>query len=138
MQLLVRLEADAALRRIPVYLVDFCNGYQQLTGITPSSILISKNGAAPVPGVGSFVETGNGLYYYEATQSELDILGFFNVRVVDSGVTRVFMGMVQIVTFNFYSSIPEYVFEAVVEIDVDDLDINIEIEDIITVDVEVE
>lgn len=102
MLLIKQSEATAALRRIPIYLVDATDGFTPETGVTTPTIDISKNGAIQSTGGGSWSEIGDGLYYYTATASEIDTLGFLNVRVIKSGVSREFAGIAQIVAFNPY------------------------------------
>jgi hypothetical protein len=102
MQTLQIDEATAAQRRIPVYLVDATDGFTPEAGVATPTIEVSKNGAAQGAGAGTWAEIGDGLYYYEATAGEVDTLGFLNVRVVKSGVSREFQGVVQVVAWNPY------------------------------------
>lgn len=98
-------EATAARRRIPVVLVDDTDGKTAETGITLSAgdMKISKNGAAEANHAGSLVELATGDYYYEATQGELDTVGYLTGKIVKSGV-RTFRFQVQVVGFDPYSA----------------------------------
>lgn len=89
-------ESISANRRIPVYLVDATDGYTPETGVTTPTIEISKNGAAQASGGGSFVEVGDGIYYYETTLSEVDTKGILMLRVLKSGVSREFVAFIQV------------------------------------------
>ena len=104
MLLLQQSESTAAQRRIPVLLVDSGDGFSSETGVLTPTIEISKNGAAQAAGVGTWVEIGEGLYYYELTAAELNTVGFVNVRVIKTGVSRQFQGVAQVVAFDPYSA----------------------------------
>jgi hypothetical protein len=96
-------EAVGVRARIPFYLVDATDGFTPETGITVSTsdVQISKNGASFANFAGSWSELGVGLYYYTATASELDTLGFLWVKVVKAGV-RTNIAMCQITTEDPY------------------------------------
>jgi hypothetical protein len=85
MQAVYQLEPEAARRRIPVRLVSSAGVAQ--TGLTFSAgdLKLSKDGAAESNHSGTISEVAGGLYYYEATQSEVDTLGFLSLRVVKAG-----------------------------------------------------
>lgn len=89
-------ENTAVLRRIPVYLVDIDDGFTPETGVTSPTIEVSENGAAQVAGGGVFAEIGDGMYYYQTTAAEINTVGFLNVRIVKSGVTREFQAIVEV------------------------------------------
>lgn len=78
-------EPTAALRRIPVYLVD--DAGDPVTGAAPtgSEIQASKSGAAWVNATGTWDEVGLGAYTYEATQAETETLSFLLLRVAATG-----------------------------------------------------
>jgi hypothetical protein len=102
MQALQISEATAARRRIPIYLVDATDGFTPEVGVVTPTIEVSKNGAVQAAGGGTWTEIGDGLYYYETTAGEVDTLGFLNVRVVKSAVSREFQGVVQVVAWDPY------------------------------------
>lgn len=95
--LLVKSESTAAQRRIPLYLVDATDGFTPETGLSFSAgdLKLSKNGAAEANHGGSVTEMAGGLYYYEATQGELDTVGFLSVRVAKTGV-RAFVALCEV------------------------------------------
>ena len=92
-------QAAAAQRRIPFYLVQDGDGKTPVTGLTfaAGDVKVSKDGAAEGNSLGTVTEIAGGLYYYEATQAEVDTLGFLTTRVIKATV-RVFVGIVQIIT----------------------------------------
>ena len=81
MMIITLNEATAALRRIPVYLVDETDGVTPETGITFSAgdIKVSENGAAQANHAGTVTEVGLGLYYYECATTEVDTEGFLSI-----------------------------------------------------------
>jgi len=100
-------EATAARRRIPFFCFDddSADAYAVKTGLTfsTSEVKLSKNGAAEVDSGGTVTEVGGGSYYYEATQAELDTVGFLSVRPAKTDVyTRGVM--VQVVSFDPYNA----------------------------------
>lgn len=108
MQQLLLTEATAARRRIPLFLFDddSADSYAPKVGLVFSAgeIKVSKNGAAEANGAGTVTEVAGGLYYYEATTSELDTLGFLTVRPVK---TDVYGGpvTVQVIAINLYDPV---------------------------------
>lgn len=94
-------EPTAALRRVPVVLVDDTDGKTGETGITLTAgdLKLSKNGAAEVNHAGSLVEQAGGDYYYEATVGEVDTAGFLRGRLTKAGC-RTFRFAVQIVGYD--------------------------------------
>lgn len=106
MFLFYQSESTAARRRLPLYLVDADDGETPETGLTFSAgdVKISKNGAAEANHGGSFTELAGGQYYYEATQAELDTLGFFSLRVAKSGV-RALLTSYQVIAVNLYDGV---------------------------------
>lgn len=78
-------EPIAALRRIPVYLVD--DDGVPVTGAAPtgSELQVSRSGAAWANGAGAWGEVGSGLYYYQATQAETATASFLLLRVAVTG-----------------------------------------------------
>jgi hypothetical protein len=74
-------EPIAALRRIPVYLVDAAG--VPVTGVVPvgAELQISKAGSAWGVGGGTWSELGLGLYAYEATLAEATTTSFLLLRV---------------------------------------------------------
>lgn len=85
-------EATAASRRTPIHLVDVTDGYTAEPGLTISGadIQISVNGASYTNAAGSVTEIGSGDYYYTYDATEVAATGFRLLRVVESGVTRIF------------------------------------------------
>lgn len=79
---LVQNESITARRRIPVFMVDTTDGQTGKTGISGPTVRFSKSGAASVAGAGTWTEIDStdmkGHYYYEATQGELDTIGFLS------------------------------------------------------------
>lgn len=76
-------EPNAALRRIYFAVRDTSTGLLSTTAaVSPplGTIQVSLNGASWTNGSGSFVHAGHGSYYYEATQGELSVQGFFGVK----------------------------------------------------------
>lgn len=107
MQLLKLNEATAARRRIALLPVDETDGVTAETGRTLSGteVQVFKNFADAAQGGGSVVEKSLGLYYYEATQGELDTVGVFAVTVYESGMRR-YWASAQVVAFDPYAAIP--------------------------------
>lgn len=105
MLFLVHNEATAALRKVPLYLVNDIDGKTPMTGLSfsGSEILISKNGGAESNFAGSVSEVGGGLYTYSFAAGELDTLGYITARVVKTAV-RVFVATHQIGAVNVYDS----------------------------------
>jgi hypothetical protein len=107
MQQVLLNEATAARRRIPLFLFDddAADAYAPKTGLTftASEILISKNGATEVNSAGTVVEIAGGGYYYQATQAELDTVGFFSVRPNKTDVYGS-PSVVQIIALNLYDA----------------------------------
>jgi hypothetical protein len=107
MQQVLLNEATAARRRIPLFLFDddAADDFAPKTGLTfsASEILISKNGATEVNSAGSVVEIAGGGYYYQATQAELDTVGFFSVRPNKTDVYGS-PSVVQIIALNLYDA----------------------------------
>ena len=81
MMIITLNQATAALRRIPVYLVDETDGVTPETGVTFSAgdIKVSENGAAQANHAGTVTEVGLGLYYYECATTEVDTEGFLSI-----------------------------------------------------------
>lgn len=81
-------ETTAALRRIPVYLVDAVDGVTPQTGLTflAAEVQLSKNGGAFANAAGAVTEVGSGAYYYQATQAETDTLGYLMIKIAKTGV----------------------------------------------------
>lgn len=69
-------EPDTNARKIAVYLLDSAGA--AVTGFTPSAgqLKISKSGAAPVNGTGTWAEVSSGVYTYTATQAETVTYGY--------------------------------------------------------------
>jgi len=98
-------EATASRRRIPLYLVDSTDGVTPKTGLTFSGteIQVSQNGGSFTSFAGTVTEVGSGLYYYEATSSELGSMGFGVVKVVKTGV-RTFVAQYQVIALDPFDS----------------------------------
>ncbi len=88
-------ETTASLRRIPVYLKDSANN--PVTGAVPvgAQLMVSKSGGAWTNGAGTWTEDSDGLYYYQATQSETTTDSFLMLRVAVPGA-KIFMFPVDI------------------------------------------
>lgn len=97
-------EATAAQRRIPFALVDDADGKTPETGITFSGaeIQLSKNGGAFGSFAGSVTELSDGAYYYEATQGEVDTVGFLLIKIEKTGVRLVLLAAAQVVPWDPY------------------------------------
>lgn len=80
-------EDTAALRRIPIYLVDVLGAPVPGLTLTGSEVQVSKSGDAFVNGGGSVTEVGSGYYYYEATQAETATDSFIVLKIVDGSLT---------------------------------------------------
>lgn len=105
--MIAQSESTAALRRVPIVLVDVTDGYTPETGIviaanndsdcgdSTDECCISKNGGTEVYCAGTLTHIYNGLYYYEATAGEVDTLGYITVRINDSAA-RQFTGSADI------------------------------------------
>jgi hypothetical protein len=93
-------DADAAHRRIPVLLVDITDGFTPETGVTAPTINVSKNGATPVSGAGTWAEIGNGQYYYQLTTGEVDTLGWVSLNIEKATVSRDYNSVVQIMAYD--------------------------------------
>jgi len=97
-------EATAALRRIPVYMVDVTDGFTPETGLSGTAVVtVDKNGAGFGASGGTLTEIANGFYYYEATAGELDTLGALHIRVTHANI-RDFPGLVQVVAYDPYTA----------------------------------
>ena len=107
MQQLFLNEPTSARRRIPLFLFDddSADAYAPKTGLTftASEMLISKNGAAEANSAGTVVEIAGGGYYYQATQAEMDTVGFFSVRPNKTDVYGS-PSVVQIIALNLYDA----------------------------------
>ena len=103
MQQIKLSESTAARRRIPVVLVDATDGYSEVPGLTPSSTLVSKNGGTEGSGSGTWAEVGHGHYYYELTATEVNTVGYVEVRIVATGA-RTFYAVAQVVAFDPYDA----------------------------------
>lgn len=99
-------EATAARRRIPIYLVDVDDGITPKTGLTfaAGDAKIDKDGGGEANHGGTFTELATGSYYYEATQGELDTLGYWTLKIVKTGV-RVYIALGQVIATNVYDSV---------------------------------
>ena len=94
-------ESTASRKRLPILLVDATDGYSGETGVTSPTISISKNGATAASGTGSFVEIGQGQYYYEFASGEIDTLGWVSIYVIKTGTTRAYNAIVQIMAYDY-------------------------------------
>lgn len=82
MQQILKNQATAALRRIPFLVVDDTYLNQPVTGLILSSgndLTLSRNGASEENSAGSWVEVGNGKYYYQAAVGEVDTEGYLQL-----------------------------------------------------------
>jgi hypothetical protein len=93
-------DADAAHRRIPVLLVDITDGFTPELGVTAPTINVSKNGATPAAGAGTWTEIGNGQYYYQLTTGEVDTLGWVSLNIEKATVSRDYNSVVQIMAYD--------------------------------------
>lgn len=104
--ILVKLsEATAARRRFLFDLVSSADYVTPQTGqsVSLSEIKVCQNGGSEATSTGSITEIGGGLYYYEATASEVSTLGQITVRVNRSGCLA-FKSVGQVVGFDPYSA----------------------------------
>jgi hypothetical protein len=100
MILLLLSQPVAALRRLPIKMVNLVDGQTGQAGLTVA-VEIRKNGGAWTAGAGVVSEPGNtgngkGSYAYEATAAELDTLGPLELRATAPGA-RVFNGLAQVI-----------------------------------------
>lgn len=100
---LVQSETQASRRRIPIYLVDVDDGVTAKTGVIGATVRISKNGSNQTVAEGSFVETGQGLYYYECSSSDVDTLGSVQINVQHNS-TRSYNAHAHVVKSDFYAN----------------------------------
>jgi len=98
-------DADAAHRRIPVLLVDITDGFTPELGVTAPTINVSKNGATPAAGAGTWVEIGNGQYYYQLTTGEVDTLGWVSLNIEKATVSRDYNSIVQIMAYDPFDAV---------------------------------
>ncbi len=98
-------DADAAHRRIPVLLVDITDGFTPETGVTAPTINVSKNGATPASGAGTWAEIGNGQYYYQLTTGEVDTLGWVSLNIEKATVSRDYNCVVQIMAYDPFDTV---------------------------------
>jgi hypothetical protein len=100
-----RSTTNAAQRKIPFFAIDDdgADSFAPKTGLTfsPTEVKLSKNGAAEVDGTGTITEIGGGAYCYNATQAEVDTLGFLTIRPVKTDVYSM-TSIIQIVGFDPY------------------------------------
>lgn len=82
-------------RRFFLFLVDATDGIIPETGEAGGQPQISKNGAAFANTVNVLVAVGNGSYYLELAQGEIDTLGWILVRY-KSANTAEFQGIAHI------------------------------------------
>jgi hypothetical protein len=71
----------------------FADGPATSLTFAAADIQISKNGAANANSSGTVTEVGNGLYYYNATQAELDTRGPLILSIVRSDLAGQFMSV---------------------------------------------
>ncbi len=98
-------DADAAHRRIPVLLVDITDGFTPELGVTAPTINVSKNGATPASGAGTWAEIGNGQYYYQLTTGEVDTLGWVSLNIEKATVSRDYNSVVQIMAYDPFDTV---------------------------------
>lgn len=98
MQVFQQSEANTALRRFPLHLVDETDGLTPETGEAGGQPQISKNGAAFANTSATLVAIGNGAYYVELTMAELNTTGFIIVRY-KSANTAEFQAAAQVVAY---------------------------------------
>jgi hypothetical protein len=96
-------EATAARRRFPVYLVDATDGLTPETGEAGGQPQIQKSGGAWANTSATLSAIGNGAYYVELTQAELDTLGDGQIRY-KSANTAEFNMPFQVVAFDPYDA----------------------------------
>jgi len=93
----VRCRIDAQ-RRLFLFLVDASDGMTPELGEAGGQPQISKNGAPFVNTAGILVAIGNGAYYVELNQAEVDTLGWILVRY-KSANTAEFQGIAHVSAF---------------------------------------
>lgn len=105
-------EPNSVLRRIPIALFRDSDGITSVTGVTLSStallptavMKVYKNGAAGAAPSGSLVELDSGDYYYTASQTEVDTIGYLTGRIVATGL-RTFRFSAQVIAQNLYAGV---------------------------------
>lgn len=80
MQFFEQNESRSIYRRFIVFLVDATDGITPETGEAGGQPQISKNGEGFINTSGTLVAIGNGSYYVELIQSEVETLGMILVR----------------------------------------------------------
>lgn len=102
MLLLKQSEATAALRRWFFVCVQDADGKTPMTSqtFTGAEIQLSKAGGAFASFAGTYTELASGMYYYEATATELNTLGIIGFKVNKSGVRLVNMQPAQVVGYD--------------------------------------
>lgn len=96
-------EATAALRRIPLHLVDATDGITPETGEAAGQPQLSKNGAAFANTSATLTATANGFYYVVLTAGEVDTIGINIVRYKTAN-TAEFQIVFQVVSFDPYAA----------------------------------
>lgn len=107
MQLFQQSEATAAQRRWYFACVDATDGFTAETGLTFSSgeLQISKAGGAFANSAGTATELSDGMYMYEATQTELNTVGVVGFKVEKTGVRTALMQVGQVVPWDPYDAV---------------------------------
>lgn len=107
MQLFQQSEATAAQRRWFFACVDATDGFTPETGLTFSSgeLQISKAGGAFANFGGTATELSDGMYYYEATATELNTVGIVGFKVEKTGVRLTLMQVGQVVPWDPYDAV---------------------------------
>lgn len=98
-------ESSAASRRVPVVLVSVDATATPIVGavFTTGQAFWSKNGGTFTTVAGAFTSLGDGDYYYAASQSELDTVGYFILKVSVTGALA-FRGLHEVKLLNLNQS----------------------------------
>ncbi len=116
-----RNEATAALRRVPVWLVDATDGITEEIDITGKPYM-AKTGVSPAETTNSLVQVDStnmlGLYYIELTAAEVDTLGLILMSFKTAATAR-WYGSAQVVDYDPYGLKAEINAEMVDALNVD-------------------
>lgn len=80
-------ETSALRRHIPIFLVDATNTPVTGLTLTGAEVQLSKAGGAFSNATGAIMETGDGVYDYEAVYLDVTDVGPFVLKVVDAAAT---------------------------------------------------
>jgi hypothetical protein len=101
MQVFTKPDSISENRRFYLFLVDATDGITPETGEAGGQPQISKNGSGFSNTSATLVAIGNGAYYVELAQAEIDALGWILVRY-KSVNTAEFQGLGQIIAQEWF------------------------------------